>query len=84
MMKKAFLGIAAILVIALWPQADLFAQCSMCTINAEQGTQNGNTQAMGINDGVIYLLAIPYVLIAVVGFIWYKNYRKKLDKSSVS
>ena len=49
----------------------------MCTINAEQGTQNGNTQGKGLNDGVIYLLAIPYLLIAGLGIIWYTTYRKK-------
>jgi hypothetical protein len=54
----------------------------MCTLNAEQGSKNGNTQTKGINDGVLYLLAIPYVLIAGVGIIWYKNYRKKNPVSS--
>ena len=53
------------------------AQCSMCTISAEQGTKNGNTQGKGLNSGIIYLLAIPYILIAGVGMLWYKNYRKK-------
>ncbi|WP_316737686.1 hypothetical protein [Pedobacter aquatilis] len=53
------------------------AQCAMCTINAEQGVKNGNTQAAGLNTGVIYLLVIPYLLALVVGIIWYKKYRKK-------
>ena len=52
------------------------AQCAMCTISAEQGTKNGNTQAVGINKGVIYLMIIPYALIAGLGIIWYKKYRK--------
>ena len=53
------------------------AQCSMCTINAEQGIKNGNTQTKGINTGVLYLLAIPYLLVGGVGGLWYFNYRKK-------
>ncbi len=56
---------------------DVQAQCAMCTINAEQGVKNGNTQAAGLNTGVIYLLVIPYLLATVVGIIWYKKYRKK-------
>jgi hypothetical protein len=56
------------------------AQCAMCTINAEQGVKNGNTQAKGINQGVIYLMAIPYLLIAGLGFLWYKKY--KVQRSS--
>jgi len=61
--------------LAITPEAK--AQCSMCTISAEQGTKNGNTQGKGLNDGIIYLLVIPYLLIAGIGFLWYKNYRKK-------
>ncbi|WP_199137032.1 hypothetical protein [Pedobacter sp. ASV12] len=60
------------------------AQCSMCTINAEQGTKNGNNQTKGINDGVVYLLSIPYLLIVGVGLIWYKNYRKKAASPSLN
>lgn len=58
------------------------AQCSMCTISAEQGTKNGNTQGKGLNSGIIYLLAIPYILIAGIGVLWYKNYRKKAIATS--
>jgi hypothetical protein len=53
------------------------AQCAMCTINAEQGVKNGNTQAKGLNTGVIYLLALPYLGIAGLGLLWYFKYRKK-------
>ncbi|RDC54954.1 hypothetical protein DU508_19285 [Pedobacter chinensis] len=53
------------------------AQCAMCSINAEQGVKNGNTVSAGLNTGVLYLLAIPYVMAIVVGVIWYKKYRKK-------
>ena len=49
----------------------------MCTISAEQGTKNGNTQGKGLNSGIIYLLVIPYLLMTGVGILWYKNYRKK-------
>jgi len=54
------------------------AQCSMCTINAEQGTKNGNTQGKGLNSGIVYLLAIPYLLMTGIGVLWYRNYRKKM------
>ena len=54
-----------------------FAQCAMCTLNAENSVKNGNTQGNGLNTGILYLLAAPYVAIAGVGFIWYKKYRRK-------
>ncbi|TDQ06586.1 hypothetical protein [Pedobacter metabolipauper] len=52
------------------------AQCAMCSISAEQGTKNGNTQGKGLNTGIIYLLAIPYLLISGMGALWYLKYRK--------
>ncbi|WP_423146877.1 hypothetical protein [Rubrolithibacter danxiaensis] len=53
------------------------AQCAMCTLNAENSVQNGNTQGKGLNKGILYLLAAPYLAVAGVGFIWYRKYRKK-------
>lgn len=55
----------------------VFSQCAMCTLNAENSVQNGNTQGMGLNDGVLFLLACPYVVVLVVGIIWYRKYRQK-------
>jgi hypothetical protein len=52
------------------------AQCTMCTVNAEQGSKNGNTATKGINSGVLYLLGTPFLLVLGVGGIWYVKYRK--------
>lgn len=49
----------------------------MCALNAENSVKHGNTQGNGLNDGILYLLAAPYLAIGVVGFIWYKKYRRK-------
>jgi len=57
--------------------SEVSAQCSMCTLNAENSVQNGNTQGKGLNNGILYLLAAPYLAIAGVGFLWYKKYRRK-------
>jgi hypothetical protein len=74
---KKIIAASALFVTLLVSSFSLFAQCSMCTINAEQGAKNGNTQTKGINTGVLYLLAIPYLLVGGVGGLWYVNYRKK-------
>ncbi len=68
-------------VLAISPDAN--AQCSMCTANAEMGVKNGNTQTKGLNSGVLYLLAIPFLLAGGVGVIWYTNFRKKETSSLV-
>ena len=53
------------------------AQCAMCTLNAENSVQNGNTQGRGLNQGIFLLLAAPYLAIAGVGYVWHKKYRRK-------
>jgi hypothetical protein len=53
------------------------AQCAMCALNAENSVKNGNTQGTGLNSGIMYLLAAPYLAIAGVGLVWYKKYKRK-------
>lgn len=53
------------------------AQCAMCAATADAGTTNGSTTANGLNNGIVYLLAAPYLAVAAVGYIWYKKYRRK-------
>lgn len=83
-MKKVIYFILFVLVLSASNVTAVSAQCAMCTINAEQGTKNGNTQAKGINSGVIYLMVIPYILIAGLGVLWYKKYRNNARTSHSS
>jgi hypothetical protein len=66
-----------ILTVTSLSSLDASAQCSMCTLNAENSVQNGNSEGKGLNNGILYLLAAPYLAIAGVGFLWYKKYRRK-------
>jgi hypothetical protein len=52
------------------------AQCAMCRAAIES---EGNTaKAKGINDGIVYLMVIPYILVGLVCFAVYKMYQKKI------
>jgi hypothetical protein len=76
---KLFKLIFTLLVVAILfaiPQKSV-AQCAMCTLNAENSVKNGNKQGTTLNNGILYLLAAPYLAIAGVGFLWYKKYRRK-------
>jgi len=53
------------------------AQCAMCTTAVESNNKSGASTTKGINHGIMYLLAAPYLAVAAVGFIWYKKYRRK-------
>lgn len=83
-MFKRAIFILFLLVSSFATTPNAQAQCSMCTINAEQGTKNGNTQGKGLNDGIIYLLVFPYILIAGIGILWYRNYRKRIIEEPIN
>ncbi|TVZ58598.1 hypothetical protein NA63_1101 [Flavobacteriaceae bacterium MAR_2010_105] len=52
------------------------AQCAMCRAVLE--SEEGQTTAEGVNNGIMYLMAIPYILVAGMGFlIYWKFFRKK-------
>jgi phosphatidylglycerophosphatase A len=51
------------------------AQCAMCRA-ALEGEGNA-AKAQAVNDGIVYLMLIPYILVAVIGFAVYRIYSKK-------
>ena len=59
------------------------AQCAMCSLNAENSTQNGNSQGQGLNDGILFLLAMPFLIGGGVAILWYTKFRHKESKSPI-
>ena len=53
--------------------SELSAQCAMCRAVLESGTDT--SAAEGINNGIVYLMAIPYILVGVVFYAVYKKLR---------
>lgn len=46
------------------------AQCAMC--RASLGGDANKVQAEAVNDGIVYLMMIPYLLVAGVGYAIYR------------
>ncbi|MFH4968540.1 hypothetical protein V8G61_10085 [Gaetbulibacter sp. M240] len=51
------------------------SQCAMCRAVLE--SEQGQSTAEGINDGIVYLMAVPYILIAGLGIFIYRKYRTR-------
>ena len=51
------------------------AQCAMC--RAALGGDANRSQAQAVNDGIVYLMAVPYLLVAILGFIIFRMWRKR-------
>ena len=39
-------------------------------------SEAGQATAKGVNDGIVYLMAMPYILVAGVGFAVYRMMKK--------
>ncbi len=37
--------------------------------------QLGDKPAQGLNTGILYLMAIPYLAVGIVGFRWWKSWK---------
>ena len=48
------------------------AQCAMCRAVLE--SEVGQSTAQGVNDGIMYLMVIPYLLVGSVGVLIYWNF----------
>jgi len=58
--------------------SDAVAQCAMCKSNLEMARKDGGTQVGNtLNNGILYLLVLPYAIAGVFGFIYYKKYKEK-------
>jgi hypothetical protein len=79
-MKKG-LKIVLLLVAAfgliLWSREAVNAQCAQCAANIATNKASGSSTADGLNHGIMYLLAAPYLAVAALGYVWYKKYRRK-------
>ena len=57
-------------------KGSLWSQCAMCKAVVESGEQS---MAEGVNDGIVYLMIFPYLLVGVLGYALYR-YKVKLAR----
>jgi UPF0716 family protein affecting phage T7 exclusion len=74
-LKKAiFLIVFSLVVLGVRP---VKAQCAACAAAVASNAKSGDKTVNGLNKGILFLLAAPYLAVGAVGFIWYKKYRRK-------
>ena len=82
-MKKIFFIICFITL----QSVKLLAQCAMCKTTIVNNVSHGELSlAEGLNFGIMYLFFTPYLVIPIVGLLWYltskKNAKEKLKRST--
>jgi hypothetical protein len=75
-MKKGFLFL--LVFVAMFVAVDVFAQgCPMCKTSLEEARKNGSQVGNTINNGILYLLALPYLIVGTFGALWYRNLKAR-------
>ena len=64
-MKKHYFILLILLALVLLPNITE-AQCAMCKASVESSQGQKNSVAGGLNTGILYLMAVPYFLIAFI------------------
>lgn len=73
--RKIFLTILFIIIAVI----GVTAQCPMCRIAAESNLEHGGTAGKGLNTGILYMLSMPYLIVALIGYLWYRNKKTDVD-----
>lgn len=73
---KTKIIIASIVLMLLVVPAE--AQCAMCRAVLE--SEEGQKTAKGINDGIMYLMIVPYILIGAVGYFIFRSRKKTKEQ----
>ncbi len=54
--------------------SNTYAQCAMCRASLE--SEGNKTKSEAVNDGIVYLMAIPYLLVGGIGYAIYRMKKK--------
>lgn len=69
---RKIIVLIGILIMLMIPET-VEAQCAMCRAVLES-EESGKT-AEGINNGIVYLMAVPYILVASLFYFVYRKMR---------
>ena len=76
-----------LLTVFLWGLTtfNMLAQCAMCRAAVENNVSEGSAGfSAGLNTGILYLFVAPYLLVAIIAFLWYKKSRLHAGKIRIS
>ena len=78
--KRKFFKIEyAFILFSLFFSFAVNAQCAMC--RAALAGDSNVKKAQAVNDGIVYLMVIPYLLVGIIGILIYRMYQSKKKKA---
>ena len=56
-----------------------FSQCAMCKAVVEANLKEGGSAGAGLNEGILYLMAMPYIAVFLFGIFYFLQKRNKKE-----
>ncbi|HLV92348.1 MAG TPA: hypothetical protein VKX34_04435 [Aequorivita sp.] len=78
MKTKSIIILLILLLLVVIPAE---AQCAMCRAVLE--SDESGESAKGINNGIVYLMIFPYLLVGGVGFAVYRSRKKARERGEL-
>ncbi|MCS6821057.1 MAG: hypothetical protein NZ551_04230 [Microscillaceae bacterium] len=60
--------------------ATAVGQCAMCKATLVNSVSDGQNIRAGINAGIAYLAIFPYLILALIAFLWYRQSQRNVKK----
>ena len=74
-----------VLIFLLAMNINSFSQCAMCRASMENSiSENSESFGTSLNTGILYLFAMPYLMVAIIAYLWYRGSRKNEKKIKIS
>lgn len=70
-----FVKTSFFLLISFFLYLPVNAQCAMC--RAALSGEGNKAKAAAVNDGIVYLMVIPYLLVGAIGYAVYRMRKNK-------
>jgi hypothetical protein len=83
-MKRFLILIGLFGMISFLPIQEADAQCPMCRMSAESNLKEGGSDGKGLNKGILYMLAAPYLFAGVLGYTYFKYQRKTKEEQRLN
>ena len=65
-----------LLAVTLFINFKLKSQCAMCKAVVESNLESGDDVGSGLNDGIMYLMSAPYLVVLLFGLFFFLQKRK--------
>ncbi|MEO7977315.1 hypothetical protein [Flavobacterium sp.] len=79
--KKDFIQIRHVFILFfIFSSLIANAQCAMC--RAALAGESNIKKAEAVNDGIVYLMVVPYLLVVIIGILIYKMYQSKKKRAA--